>query len=123
MLQRNASSHYVKVTKSMFSSNFEFADDHAAARQRGIPHHRLSKTLFWKNAIARRQRLALPSSRQWSASRDIEDRLHVHFVLQSSHWQCCGDARAPRAALSRSKGVITGKLSLQRLALQRRFTA
>ncbi|WP_338339263.1 hypothetical protein [Xanthomonas euvesicatoria] len=55
--------------------------------------------------------------------RDIEDRLYVHFVLQSSHWQCCGDARAPRAALSRSKGVITGKLSLQRLALQRRFTA
>ncbi|NEL75848.1 MAG: hypothetical protein G3W61_06200 [Xanthomonas perforans] len=123
MLQRNASSHCVKVTQSGFSSNFEFADDHAAARQRGIPHHRLSKTLFGKNVIARRQRLALQSSRQWSASRDIEDRLYVHFVLQSSHWQCCGDARAPRAALSRSKGVITGKLSLQRLSLQRRFTA
>ncbi|MCF5921088.1 hypothetical protein L2218_03890, partial [Xanthomonas perforans] len=67
VLQRNASSHCVKVTQSGFSSNFEFADDHAAARQRGIPHHRLSKTLFG-NVIARRQRLALQSSRQWSAS-------------------------------------------------------
>ncbi|MDH4908007.1 hypothetical protein [Xanthomonas euvesicatoria] len=55
--------------------------------------------------------------------RDIEDRLYVHSVLQSSHWQYCGDARAPRAPLPRSKGAITGKLALQRWALQRRFTA